>query len=192
MSWDYVLSHGIDLFVEDRIDRAAAQRQRRTAAAILQRLAEQPGLVLADEVGMGKTFVALAVGVSIALINKELNPHAGPIVVMVPPSVKDKWPRDFRVFFDRCMKPLARAKVQGATRTIENGLDFLRVLDDPEDRKLEVVFLTHGALSHGLNDVWVKLGLIKHVLAKRRMTEVRAVFPRFAARLLWGGGASPR
>lgn len=43
-----------------------ARRQERTAREIVDRLNNQPGLILADEVGLGKTFVALAVAASIA------------------------------------------------------------------------------------------------------------------------------
>lgn len=50
----------------DRISQEDAGRQRRAAIEILARLHGQPGIVLADEVGMGKTFVALAVAVSMA------------------------------------------------------------------------------------------------------------------------------
>lgn len=45
----------------DRISEHDALRQLRTIAEILRRLPDQPGIVLADEVGMGKTFVALGV-----------------------------------------------------------------------------------------------------------------------------------
>src|SRR5215831_10285500 len=48
----------IRLHVEGRISAEDATRQEATAHEILQRLARQPGLILADEVGMGKTFVA--------------------------------------------------------------------------------------------------------------------------------------
>jgi hypothetical protein len=41
----------------DRVSDADADRQQQTAVEILRRLADQPGLVLADEVGMGKTCV---------------------------------------------------------------------------------------------------------------------------------------
>ena len=84
-----------------RIAAADAERQARTAEAILQRLHEQPGVVLADEVGMGKTFVALAVATSITLGD----PDRRPVVVMVPPSLIDKWPRDFSYFATRCLDP---------------------------------------------------------------------------------------
>ena len=43
------------------------KRQRREVEEILKRLKQQPGVILADEVGMGKTFVALAVAYSVAV-----------------------------------------------------------------------------------------------------------------------------
>ena len=50
---------------EPPIPDADARRQRLTAAEILRRFDGQPGQILADEVGMGKTFVALAVAASV-------------------------------------------------------------------------------------------------------------------------------
>jgi SNF2 family DNA or RNA helicase len=79
----------IDLHT-DRVSPDDAARQTRTAAEILARLEHRPGIVLADEVGMGKTFVGLAVAISVAFADRRRNP----VVVMVPPSLQDKWPRD--------------------------------------------------------------------------------------------------
>ena len=42
------------------IDARDAERQTVTATEILKDLTNQPGIVLADQVGMGKTYVALA------------------------------------------------------------------------------------------------------------------------------------
>ena len=66
----------------------------RTILEILRRLATQPGVVLADEVGMGKTFVALGVAMVAALADRGRRP----VVIMVPSSLHEKWPRDFDVF----------------------------------------------------------------------------------------------
>ena len=89
-----------------RIDPEVAARQAMTALAILERLQDQPGVVLADEVGMGKTFVALAVAASITLGDSERRP----VAVMVPSSLSKKWPRDFNYFKQRCVAPdFARA-----------------------------------------------------------------------------------
>src|SRR6266404_9192371 len=84
----------------DRVSLEDAVRQERTAREILRRLVEGPGLILADEVGMGKTFVALAVAASVALTR----PDDGPVVVMVPPSLVEKWPRDWAVFWEHCLR----------------------------------------------------------------------------------------
>jgi hypothetical protein len=51
MSWS--LSPRVDLH-NHRISEQDASRQMRTAAEILRRLEHRPGVVLADEVGMGK------------------------------------------------------------------------------------------------------------------------------------------
>ena len=76
-----------------RISDNDAKRQMATAREILRRLKRQPGVVLADEVGMGKTFVALAVAASAAWAEEDRRP----VVVMVPPSLLEKWPSDFEV-----------------------------------------------------------------------------------------------
>src|SRR4051794_22633789 len=88
----------------DRISSEDATRQDHAAAEILFRLARQPGVVLADEVGMGKTFVALAAAISI-LVDR---PDSDPIVIMSPPSLREKWPKDWDVFTDKCLAPSLR------------------------------------------------------------------------------------
>ena len=81
----------------ERVPDADADRQLHTAAEILRRFASQPGIILADEVGMGKTYVALAVAVSVV----EATRRQHPVVVMVPTSVATKWPLEWSVFADR-------------------------------------------------------------------------------------------
>ena len=128
MSYLYPFCKQIRLHVEGHISPEDAARQERTAREILKRLRSQPGLVLADEVGMGKTFVALAVAVSVALSNRRKRP----VVVMVPPSLKEKWPADFEMFHEKCLpRDLAdRVKYGRAERAEE----FLKLLDDPPER----------------------------------------------------------
>src|SRR5436190_2487757 len=101
---------GINLHVVDRISPDDAIRQTESARAILRRLADQPGVVLADEVGMGKTFVALAVAASVALSDRKR-----PVVVMVPPSLREKWPRDFGVFAEQCVTDELRGRLSFAS-----------------------------------------------------------------------------
>ena len=51
----------------DRVSRDDSRRQKVATVEILKRLGRQPGVVLADEVGMGKTFVAMAVATSVII-----------------------------------------------------------------------------------------------------------------------------
>ena len=181
MTWDYFLSQGIDLNGSGRIPAVDAARQGRTANEILKRLQDQPGVVLADEVGMGKTYVALTVALSIALLNED----AGPVVVMVPPSVKDKWPRDLKVFLDKCLKPAARTRIRATDATIDSGVDFLRLLDDAPEHRQNLIFMTHGALSRGLTDRHVKLALVQRALEVAPSLEAkRSSMHRFVGGLL--------
>ena len=87
------LPESLDLYVEGRLFPADAQRQTRSARAILDRFAPQPGVVLGDEVGMGKTFVALAVAAAHVTMDAR-----SPVVVMVPPNAVKHWERDAHTF----------------------------------------------------------------------------------------------
>jgi ERCC4-related helicase len=161
----YPFCADIRLHVKGRIAEEDAVRQERTAREILERLTAQPGVILADEVGMGKTFVALAVAVSVALENRGKRP----VVVMVPSSLKEKWPADFALFREKCLPDQLRERVQGDHA--ERAVEFLKLLDDPPERRKSLIFLTHGAMSRGLNDQWVMLALIWQSLYRRRNTD---------------------
>lgn len=152
----------IHLHVKGRISEEDAARQEQTAREILKRLSKQPGLILADEVGMGKTFVALAVAVSVALENRGKRP----VVVMVPSSLKDKWPADFSLFCEKCLPENVSKRIHGGQA--DRAVQFLKFLDAPSDRRKSVLFLTHGAMSQGLNDQWVMLALIWQSLHRRK------------------------
>ena len=169
----------ISLFTPERISEADARRQEETASEILSRLSAQPGLVLADEVGMGKTFVALAVAASAAWGDSSHNP----VVVMVPPSLKDKWPRDFDVFRRSCLKRPEDAEKLRA-KSASNGVELFKLLDDPVGRRCHIVFVTHGALYRSLADEWTKLAILRHALRCRRLRRKRDAFPRFAAEII--------
>ncbi len=165
MSHLYPFYRHINLHVKDRISPEDAERQERTAKAILRRLKDQPGVVLADEVGMGKTFVALAVAMSVAVANRRKRP----VVVMVPPSLQDKWARDFSLFMSRCLPAsIGKSICYGKATCAE---EFLKYLDDPLERRCTVIFVTHGAMSRGLSDEWVKLALIRQALHRRHATQ---------------------
>jgi len=167
----------LSLYVRGRVSEEDAGRQTKTAKAVLDRLRAQPGVVLADEVGMGKTFVAMAVAASVAWSDRGRHP----VVVMVPPSLKDKWPRDFNVFSRHCIMEKGRPITSA---TAEDGVSFLKLLDDPLARRKQIIFLTHGALSRGLTDPWTKLAILKSALRSPRLADQRRAFPRFAAEVI--------
>ena len=140
----YAKSH-IQL-ANDRISLEDADRQERAATEVLARLHRQPGVVLADEVGMGKTFVAMAVAVSILLERGE----DGPVVVMYPPNLREKWPKDWDIFKSKCLPNPVSGRLRAASAN--SGIEFLKLLDDPADRRAHVIFLAHGALHRAIGD----------------------------------------
>lgn len=168
----------INLHLEDKISAGDASRQERTARVILERLSGLPGLVLADEVGMGKTFVALAVAASVSFSDRKRRP----VVVMVPPSLREKWPRDFGVFAENCLPAALRSRFQAASA--ENGVQFLKLLDNPLASRPSVIFLPHGAMSRSLTDSWVKLAIIHRALYRKRDQNLRSAVSRFAPKLV--------
>lgn len=179
MSLDVPLHPSIDLFVSEKISCEDAARQMNTARAILERFRDQPGVVLADEVGMGKTFVALAAAVSVTLND----PDRRPVVVMVPSSVKDKWPRDFEVFRENCVSP--EVAEQLTCGVASRAVEFLKLVDDPPERRRSLIFATHGAMSRNLGDPFVKFALLRQALKGRRGAEdLRRALTRFAGDLL--------
>jgi superfamily II DNA or RNA helicase len=171
----------------ERVPRADAARQERTASEILRRLSRQPGVVLADEVGMGKTFVAMAVAASIILEHSD----EGPVVVMVPPSLRDKWPHDWKVFQDKCLSPSTRSAIRSSSA--DSGISFLRLLDDPPARRNHIIFLTHGALHRALTDGYARLAVIKRAFKGRpSLRPQRDNFYKFAGKLLRLGWVEAR
>jgi Helicase conserved C-terminal domain/SNF2-related domain len=175
VSWQLSLNVSLR---NDRIGDADADRQQRTAAEILDRLAEQPGVVLADEVGMGKTYVALAVAVSVVQATR----YKRPVVVMVPTAVAEKWPTEWAVFAERSLSPGHRLR---ASAPVRRGSEFLKLLDDPATTRQHLIFITHGALTSNLNDPFIRLALLRQALQRRPdlATRRRAV-ARFADALL--------
>ena len=165
----------------ERISRADADRQHRTAAEILRRFDRHPGVVLADEVGLGKTYVALAVAASVAVDASA----TGPVVVMVPPSVGHKWPREWDIFRDKCLR--SGPEIRTTEQTVRTGSEFLKLLDNPEHRTHHIVFLTHGALTTSLGDPLVRLAIVRHALTRPSLDRQRTAFPRFASRVIPGG-----
>ena len=115
---------------------------------------------------MGKTFVALAVAYSTAVRNPR-----GPVVVMVPPNLIDKWEQDLGTFCElylenrhpvSCDKGIGRElTAPDAVRygTARHSVDLMRLLDDPPRRRCHLILLAQGAMSRRQTDKWVRLGV---------------------------------
>ena len=171
----------VNLFVEGRIPQRDADRQLKTALELNSRLKQQPGVVLADEVGMGKTFVALAT----AAMCHFTDPKRRPVVVMVPPALAKKWPRDAGVFRDRCLKEEWRSEFRFPTEPIDSGTEFLKTLDDPIDRRNAVLFVKHGSFRRCLFDQWIKLAIFQRAMHGRHGNEpIKKALSRSAGELL--------
>ena len=132
-------------------------RQCRTANDILTRLESQEGVVLADQVGMGKTYVALAVAVS----QIQATPDLGQVMVFVPAAVADKWVHEWSKFSQSLLKKNHGSKViRCVDQPIRSGEDLLRKLSAmPEERK-HLLVVTHTALTATLKDGFIQLALL--------------------------------
>lgn len=110
--------------------------------------------------------------------------NVGPIVIMAPPSLRHKWPKDWRVFVDACVTQQPGA-VNLRADTAESGVQFLKLLDEPPSRRASVIFLTHGALNRTIGDGFAKLAVIKRAFKGRSsLARQRGVFGKWASRIL--------
>jgi superfamily II DNA or RNA helicase len=80
--------------LKDGIPLADVERQEETVLRALEMLEDRPGLVLADEVGMGKTYEALG----IAAATRHLDPTSRIVVVTPGPDLNNKWSEEFARF----------------------------------------------------------------------------------------------
>ena len=124
MSWTEVIDLGADrVRMKDPRD---AKRQHKTVEHLLHRFntgkpTERYELqVLADEVGMGKTFVALATAFATleaqrADADRKTSPH---VLVLVPnnDALFRKWRREAKEFVQRCVPPEHRTAVSARFR----------------------------------------------------------------------------
>ena len=153
-------------------------RQRRTAEDILQRLQSQEGVVLADQVGMGKTYVALAVATSQILRTEELDQ----VVVFVPARVAEKWVNEWGKFHEALL--IDAPAIRCVKHPIRSGEDFLKALDDPPKTRNHLVIVTYEALTATLKDSFIQLALLYY--ATRNRHEAAKMRGRIAQ---WSDGA---
>ncbi len=173
------LPDSLKMHVEGRLFSTDAARQHRSAQIILDRFANQPGVILGDEVGMGKTFVALAV-VS-AFVTRD---PTRPVVVMVPGGVVSKWERDSETFRVACLRG-EKDRSQFRVKSADSGAAFLKLLDDPVATRASVIILGHGALSRRLADRWIKLAVLQAAIKGRHgVRDLRERLARFGPMIL--------
>jgi len=150
-------------------------RQTETARSILDSLSRQPGIVLADEVGMGKTYVAMAVIASVLIATK----GRPPVVVMTPPGLASKWQAEWQQFKSTCivspdlLKPF-RDTFAG------NPTEFFKAMGDRATRS-HLIWMSTRCFFRGLQDPWIKLALCRIARSKTRMSaEARQRFYKWA------------
>lgn len=128
-------------------------RQLRTANDILNRLETQEGVILADQVGMGKTYVALAVIASYI----RATPKLGRVVIFVPAAVAEKWVREWRKFSQSLLTP--DHDIRCVAQPIRSGEEFLSKLDSSDEH---ILVVTHTALTNTLKDSFIQLALLHY------------------------------
>lgn len=184
-----------------RVPEADQRRQRAEVEEILRRLRHQPGLILADEVGMGKTFVALAVAYCVAVRSP-----CGPVIVMAPANLLDKWEQDLKTFCELYLenrRPLLRAgtthKGWTAPETLRYGIarhsvELMKLLDDRARERCHLILLAQGAMGRRQSDKWIRLALIAEALRRHgrgragRLIQVKEQIHKFLAELLMAIG----
>lgn len=185
----------------NRVPQMDQVRQRAEVDEILRRFQGQPGVILADEVGMGKTFVALAMAYTIAA-----NSPRGPVVALVPANLVDKWIQDLNTFCELYVDKRKPVQREMATKkaliapsafrfgVARHSVELLKLLDDDRRGRCHLVFLAHGAMSRRQSDKWIRLALIAEALLRHgrgkasRLIQVKNTIHRFLARLLWAVG----
>ncbi len=143
-----------------------AMRQTETAKTILANMEIRPGVLLADEVGMGKTFVAMAVISSV--ISATRREHC-PVVVMAPPGLRQKWQRDWDQFKSHCIRNHALDWVRD--EYAHTPTEFFKFLDDTPQERAQLIFITTGCFSRGLYDPWVKLAMLRLARSFTKLTD---------------------
>jgi len=177
------------------VESADQQRQRSEVDDILRRFQNQPGVILADEVGMGKTFVALGVAYSVSVTES-----SGPVIVMAPPALITKWVNDLGTFaslyvdqgiaVEMGSSDAAQLKGRNAIRygVARHSIELMRLLDDPPARRSHIIFLAQGAMSRKQTDKWIRLALIAETLGRHgrgvQLSKVKKQIHRFLAQLI--------
>lgn len=92
-----LLEHGA---ADPSVQNETIERQLKTAAALRVRLNTRGGAILGDEVGAGKTYVAMAL-IAHALSD---NPRKGAVVLVPKPALLAKWKNDLTLYFQSAVR----------------------------------------------------------------------------------------
>jgi Helicase conserved C-terminal domain/SNF2-related domain len=170
------------------IAREDSERQTHTARGVIERLNKHPGAILADEVGMGKTYVALAVVGSVLAAERR---SGNPVVVMVPPGLITKWRNEWEQFKTLCVKDGALDWVRAGHAN--NPTAFFKLLDDPIPTRMHLIFVATNCFHAGFTDRWIKLAFVRSARSRTRMTdEMKQRLYRWVTDLLRMKGADLR
>ena len=150
---------------------------------------------------MGKTFVALAVACSVAIRSPR-----GPVVVMVPANLIDKWEQDLSTFCELYLDNRHPVRREGATTralkdpaalrfgVARDSIALMKLLDDRPRERCHLILLAQGAMARRQTDKWTRLALIAEALRRhargkaRRLIQVKRQIHRFLGELLWALG----
>lgn len=117
--------------------------QRATLAALQDRLCEKdlPGSIIADEVGMGKTRIAVALACAVTRAG-------GRVVVVVPPGLLHQWRDEFRKTFQAVKaEPPEIPEIRSLRDLYSDDLS-------PSPRAAPVLLLPHGLLNFQMKNGW--------------------------------------
>lgn len=117
--------------------------QRATLAALQYRLCENdlPGAIIADEVGMGKTRIAVALACAVTRAG-------GRVVVAVPPGLLHQWRDEFRKTFQAAHEEPPEIPEIRSLRDL-----YSRDLS-PSPKTAPVLLLPHGLLNFQMKNGW--------------------------------------
>jgi hypothetical protein len=151
----------------EKISAQDGLRQQETARSILQDLQTKPGVILADEVGMGKTYVALAVVASVLL---STGGEAHPVVVMMPPGLLGKWQREWEHFKGLCCRDTAALNSMRSA-TVNTPTELFKLLDNHRRKRARLVWMTTSCFHAGLYDGWLKLAFVRIARSNSRLSD---------------------
>jgi hypothetical protein len=151
----------------EKISLQDGLRQQETARSILEDLRTKPGIILADEVGMGKTYVALAVVASVLLSTQD---DAHPVVVMMPPGLSGKWRKEWEHFKSLCCRN-GDALNRMRSAYVDTPTEFFKLLDDPRRKRVRLIWMTTSCFHAGLYDGWIKLAFVRLARSNSRLSD---------------------